>query len=443
MMCFENLSMPENMSRVIFSLLLFGTALQGLKALNVSHFETAEASVGQNISLPCIYNDTLEIKIAQIEWHMKLGAKLVVYLVQMGPHYFRGNLVFHPVMGDDNKLRGSYLELYHAQVNDNGTYVCELTTYPHGSISKETRLEVKDAVEVTCDMNSTLEVCAGDNVTVHCELHLYPQARYIWLKNETVVSETSSLEVRWIDASQAGVYTLMVSTGQKTLQRSFNIIILTPTESPRTDSTSQNTNHSSTGVYAPTTGPVEANSTLETGQNVSSSVPSSQATTANPNATESQNESSTVQPITGSSATTLGLETHHGSTEKTANVTEEHVPDDVHHQHTSSSTTLEMGTKALGGLTETSANLSTSRRTTEDKTVVVTETAGMRFHFWWLAIVLCLVACVMLGFLYRRHTIQKRLDRPPTFKPPPPPRKYTSVKPHHIPMNSSCSWFEG
>ena len=52
-------------------------------------------------------------------------------------------------------------------------------------------------------------------------------------QNETLVSENSSLEIRMVDGSQAGVYTLMV-TGHQTLQRRFYLTVLTPTESPVT-----------------------------------------------------------------------------------------------------------------------------------------------------------------------------------------------------------------
>ncbi|XP_030217796.1 uncharacterized protein si:ch1073-15f19.2 isoform X6 [Gadus morhua] len=142
MMCFENLNMPADMSRAIFSLLLFGTALQGLEAVKVIHF--AEAAVGQNISLPCILNDAFDTKILQIEWGKKSSSKLVVYNVDVGTHYFRHDVKFQTKMGDNNTLKGSYLQLFQVQVNDSGTYVCDLTTFPKGSISRETRLEVKE-----------------------------------------------------------------------------------------------------------------------------------------------------------------------------------------------------------------------------------------------------------------------------------------------------------
>ncbi|CAL8276717.1 unnamed protein product [Arctogadus glacialis] len=171
--------MPADMSRAIFSLLLFGTALQGLEAVKVIHF--AEAAVGQNISLPCFLNDAFDTKILQIEWRKKPSSKLVVHLVDFGTHYFRHDVKFQTEMGDNNKLKGSYLQLFQVQVNDSGTYVCDLTTYTNGSISRETRLEVKDA-EVTCDKDSTLEVYVGDNVTVQCEVRLYPTALYKWFK---------------------------------------------------------------------------------------------------------------------------------------------------------------------------------------------------------------------------------------------------------------------
>ncbi|CAL8276726.1 unnamed protein product [Arctogadus glacialis] len=139
--------MPADMSRAIFSLLLFGTALQGLEAVKVIHF--AEAAVGQNISLPCILNDAFDTKILQIEWRKKPSSKLVVHLVDFGTHYFRHDVKFQTKMGDNNKLKGSYLQLFNTQVNDSGTYVCDLTTYPNGSISRETRLEVKELTELS------------------------------------------------------------------------------------------------------------------------------------------------------------------------------------------------------------------------------------------------------------------------------------------------------
>ena len=107
------------------------------------HVERAEAAVGQNISLPCLLNDTLHTNVIQIEWRKKPSTKLVVHHAQIGPYYYRSDVVFLPENGDDNKLKGSYLQIFNTQVNDSGKYVCELTTYPHGSISRETLLEVK------------------------------------------------------------------------------------------------------------------------------------------------------------------------------------------------------------------------------------------------------------------------------------------------------------
>ncbi|KAK0144455.1 Nectin-2 [Merluccius polli] len=365
--------MPGNMSRAIFTLLLFGTALQGLDAVMVFQHETAEVAVGQNISLSCVFANTTDIKISQVEWRRNSTTKLVVHHWKMGPHYFSQDVYFDTEKNDDGKLIGSNLHFYHTRINDSGSYTCEFTTYPSGSISKVTQLKVKD-VEVTCDKNGTLEVGVGENVTVHCELHLYPQAQYRWFKNETIVSETRSLEVRWME-SHAGVYTLMVTIGNKTLQKSFNITIVTPTMRPSTavaDSTSQNTDNSSAGVYLPTTGSVEANFTASHLSNNRS-----QSTTANPYATDSHNDSFTVRPTTGSSTTTtLGLETHHRSTEKTGNVTEEHVPSDVYHQRTSLTTTE----STQGGVTITSVNLPSSNLTTGVETAVTIEKAGTDTH---------------------------------------------------------------
>ncbi|KAG7259248.1 hypothetical protein CRUP_035921 [Coryphaenoides rupestris] len=142
--------------------------------------------------------------------------------MDIGSTIFHQDVELHPETDDHNKLLGSYLYLQHARVNNSGTYMCELTTYPQGTIGRTTHLNVTDA-EVTCDHNSTLELGVGENVTVHCELRLHPQAEYRWLKNHTLVSETQYLEIRWMDESQAGVYILTVSAGSRSLQRSFNI----------------------------------------------------------------------------------------------------------------------------------------------------------------------------------------------------------------------------
>ena len=121
----------------------FSVCPTGLEALKVIHFEKEEVAVGQNISLPCIFNDTFDVKISQIEWRKKPSLKLVVHHVKVGPHYFRNDVWLQTEVGDNDTLQGSYLQLFNTQVNDSGTYVCELITYPYGSMSRETQLEVK------------------------------------------------------------------------------------------------------------------------------------------------------------------------------------------------------------------------------------------------------------------------------------------------------------
>ena len=119
--------------------------LTGLQALEVIHVAEAEVAVGQNVSLPCIFNDTLDATISQMEWRLKPRIKLVVFHVTKGAYHNSHSLSlkFLTETGDANKLKGSYLQINNAQVNASGTYVCELVTYPHGSISRETRLRVR------------------------------------------------------------------------------------------------------------------------------------------------------------------------------------------------------------------------------------------------------------------------------------------------------------
>lgn len=188
--------------------------------MKILHYETVEAIVGESVRLPCIFNDTVQMSIAQIEWRKK-DTKLVVHHKDRGTYYFHQDVKLHPETDDHNKLLGSYLYLQDLRVNNSGTYFCEFITYPQGKIGRTTHLNVKgklnrhlnkasshlneasvlltDTVnslltvdflcvcvpsdaEVTCDHNSTLEVGVGENVTVHCELRLHPQAQYRWLK---------------------------------------------------------------------------------------------------------------------------------------------------------------------------------------------------------------------------------------------------------------------
>lgn len=121
--------------------------LTGLEGLKVLHDKMRQAAVGQSIRLPCIFNGTVEISISQIEWRRQNpDTRLVVHHKQFGTHSNNEtdqDVKCRAEMDDSGQLMGLYLYLGHVRVNDSGTYVCELTTYPFGSVSKQTHLIVK------------------------------------------------------------------------------------------------------------------------------------------------------------------------------------------------------------------------------------------------------------------------------------------------------------
>ncbi|XP_045895241.1 uncharacterized protein si:ch1073-15f19.2 isoform X2 [Micropterus dolomieu] len=214
----------------VLSLLLFASIIQGLRDFQVFHIEKMEAVVGQTVTLPCIVKNSTNLQIVSIEWSKNKinNAKLAVFSKGFGTHLFWPNVTIQSLS------MGSYLHLSNVAKWDSGIYICDLTSFPRGSIRSETELKIKDAdVEIMCDVNSTVEVHTGENVTIHCIS--FPNTEYRWTKNETLVSEKASLELWWVTDAHTGVYALTVTTGYKSLHKEFTVTVLTATTSLRTD----------------------------------------------------------------------------------------------------------------------------------------------------------------------------------------------------------------
>ncbi|XP_035521854.1 nectin-3-like protein [Morone saxatilis] len=216
----------------VFSLLLLASNIQGRQDVEVFHNEKMEAVEGQDVTLPCTVKSSADIQIVVIEWSKNSNnsnEKLVVFNPVFGVHHFWPNVTIQI----ENKSMGSNLKLSGVTKWDSGIYICELTMFPMGAIKRETELTIKDAgVKLMCDKNSTVEVHAGGNVTIHCTAS--PNAKFKWIKNEELVSKNDSLELLCVTDAHAGIYTLTVETGSKDQHTEFIITVVTATTSLRT-----------------------------------------------------------------------------------------------------------------------------------------------------------------------------------------------------------------
>ena len=101
--------------------------------------------MGQNISLPCIVKNSTNIKVVNTEWSKRENEikKLALYTPGFGLHLFRPNVSIQTVYNDAKNFMGSYLQLYEVEKENGGIYVCDVTSFPFGSIRAETVLKIK------------------------------------------------------------------------------------------------------------------------------------------------------------------------------------------------------------------------------------------------------------------------------------------------------------
>ncbi|KAJ4930435.1 hypothetical protein JOQ06_019437 [Pogonophryne albipinna] len=229
-MSLESLNMAGGVLGTAFSLLLLSSITQGLQQdVDILHYEKMEAVVGENVTLPCIIQSSPSLTIVSVEWRKNKSGntKLAVYSPNLGLRKFWPNVTMQ------NVPNGSYLHLHDVETWDSGFYICEIATFPLGTIRSETELKIKDEVKLLCDAESIVEVPPGENVTISCTV--FPADHYKWTKNNTLVSENESLELWLVTEAHSGIYTLTVNTGNKSVHKEFSITVLTATTSLRTD----------------------------------------------------------------------------------------------------------------------------------------------------------------------------------------------------------------
>ncbi|KAG7484376.1 hypothetical protein MATL_G00048940 [Megalops atlanticus] len=119
---------------------------QGFYSIEVYHMKSINTTAGQNISLPCII-DTDGKSISQIHWKkITAGDKehSIVIFNPLFPLTKNWDNISLDIMGHGQKLRGSVLQLQEVDNWASGQYMCELTTFPDGTVKTVTNLLVID-----------------------------------------------------------------------------------------------------------------------------------------------------------------------------------------------------------------------------------------------------------------------------------------------------------
>ncbi|KAJ8275520.1 hypothetical protein COCON_G00072720 [Conger conger] len=463
--------MASDGSLTAIAILLFSTFTQGHFG-NLDRSYSVNVTEGQPATLPCRMEDDHEYNLVQIEWkkvedhqeHM-----IAIYNPRHGPpHHIWNNLATFPA--GTVKIK-AHLQVTAAQVSarvthrpvregDNVTIICT-SALPAGSYflwpskNKSSILENKDGRftlpnvtredsdlytcqpgnsslglsghsatvnvtvnylrEIECDTPRSIEVTAGQNVTITCAANSSQSSQYTWRKDGVEVSRSSSLRLGPVSAEQAGVYVLTAAVTDTGLQRQaqFSVAVrsgftelpssIAPPISPtatndnspdvtvRSTAVSMATEGSATGSVSPP--PAWSANSAAPKRNVSTGPAGPFNATLPPfdfNATDTENASSHGQPATTPEQPTV--------------------------------------TPSLGSSVTATVHLSnSSRNLTTNVGVTNTESAdGSRYVVLIVLPVVLLLLVILL--LYRRHMVQRKMDMPPPFKPPPTPVKYTSVR---------------
>ncbi|CAK6982668.1 uncharacterized protein LOC128381859 [Scomber scombrus] len=203
--------------KAAFSLLLFASIVQGLRDVDLFHNETVEAVVGQNVSLPCIVKNLAKVKVVNTEWSKRENEimKLALYTPGFGVYWFRSNVSIQPVYNDAKIFMGTYLQLHEVEKGNSGIYVCDVTTFPFGSVKAETELKIKDVADSSVTSQTTELPPTDTSVTWTTDVGS-DVTRYD-MRSE----ESSTLGSRTANSSTPGATTTL-STGNTTKATEYN-----------------------------------------------------------------------------------------------------------------------------------------------------------------------------------------------------------------------------
>ncbi|XP_015197303.2 T-cell surface protein tactile [Lepisosteus oculatus] len=195
--------------------LFFAVITEGLDGYHMENNLVFSVTVGQNVSIPCVMEEEKNLNIAQIEWKKAERGKenkIVVYNPSFGTIYMNKNATFEPLRkGNPSTLYGSLLHLYNINSSDMGQFVCELTTFPLGSIKIIINLIITEpvfklSINVTWPKRSIKE---GDDVNVHCESNIPVEQYSLWpLNNKTSIykSKDGLFILRNVKRDESGLY---------------------------------------------------------------------------------------------------------------------------------------------------------------------------------------------------------------------------------------------
>ncbi|KAF7701191.1 nectin-2 isoform X1 [Silurus meridionalis] len=508
------------------SLLIFLSIVQGTQSVLIEHKTEVNASVGQNISLPCILSKE-QTKIIQLQWH-KMGEqeeqKLVVFNPAYSPIYY-GNVELEVVnKTSSTELRGTILHLHNVTVKDSGDYVCDIATFPDGSIKSFTKVRVTvatvsmevmppdrtvvegDTVNITCvcdpapdkymllsplshpimesqdgiftiqsiqrsnsdlicqpfwvsshqhlqslkatvhltvdfldnidcNSNSQIQVETGTNLTIACEAKSSKSLDFIWMKGNMIVSTNATLNLCSVSPVQSGNYTLIVHAENHSRlhrQKDFTVTVInsiptahlsstmTMETTPQISSTTVTTPEPN--VTMPTSQPHRTNSssgatsTEEVMYNSTSAPSTGTVTMVHENVTTPHTRAFTTFTQTSGEVRTVSEFFDISSSEVTKKI--------FNYVHPDTSTIILTSASAIKATVRIN-NVLTTKVTKQDLSTTKSHA---------VFIIPFLLVLSLIAFLYRQYFIQKRLDMPPPFKPPPPPVKYISARNYDTPM---------
>ncbi|KAK7125829.1 hypothetical protein R3I93_021256 [Phoxinus phoxinus] len=166
--------MESLMTEATYKLLIL-CMIQGTYGMLINHNVSVTAVEGQSVSLPCFVGEEHEIEVIQLEWikqqngDEKNDKKIVVFHPAMKASYIQKGPLLTPVNSQKTgKLQGSVLTLYEVTMKDSGNYICEITSYPNGSIKTITKLQVTEPPASAKMSHPYRFIKEGDEVKITC-----------------------------------------------------------------------------------------------------------------------------------------------------------------------------------------------------------------------------------------------------------------------------------
>ncbi|XP_062393304.1 uncharacterized protein si:ch1073-15f19.2 [Sardina pilchardus] len=336
--------------------------------------------VGHKVSLPCNLSSE-HANVVQMQWHREVeghqqGRPIVVYNVRFQKAEYSGTKARLGIMQNpSDQLKRFYLDLEDLEPKDSGVYVCSINTFPSGTITQFVNLQVE--AEEDKDRPVTELITTEVPVT-------------------TSSSSTTAIKV---------IFSTALTTGGTTARSDSSTSENEPdASSVSISSTTSNTREPQTSTKAPLS--YDSNTTVTV------------AWTEYEQNTTYDRQNVTV--VYQSNATTV-LQSITGTQESKVNNTS---------VEESTSQQADSGTQATAAVATVTSSERQNHGNYSTGVVQLQPIAppdNSRQHLPLIIILPILALLLCLGLVYRRYLIRKRLDGPPSFKPPPPPVKYTSM----------------